>query len=57
MQHLPPDENRTRMLAGDFYHANVPSLDAERTRALIAQDRFNDARNVSRRQRVELWRE
>jgi hypothetical protein len=57
MERLTPDENRKRMLAGELYHAMTPELDAERERALQAQDRFNDARNVTRRQRVELWRE
>ncbi|KAK3622471.1 hypothetical protein LTR56_022184 [Elasticomyces elasticus] len=50
-------ENTARSLRGEGYYANTPELDAARRRCEEACLRFNDARNTTRRQRVEMWRE
>lgn len=44
------------MLHGELYIAFTPELIAERTRCSQALNRFNDARDTTRRQRVKLWR-
>jgi hypothetical protein len=50
-------ENKQKMLKGELYHAFTPELIAERRRCELACARFNNAGDVSRRKRVELWRE
>ncbi|KAF2456556.1 hypothetical protein BDY21DRAFT_347538 [Lineolata rhizophorae] len=50
-------ENKRRMLRGELYHAFAPELVAERRRCAAACARFNDAGDVSRRRRLELWNE
>jgi hypothetical protein len=50
-------ENKKKMARGELYHAFTPELVAERRRCEIACASFNEAGDVSRRRRVELWRE
>jgi hypothetical protein len=50
-------ENKKRMQRGELYHAFTPDLVAERRRSEAACERFNNAGDVSRRKRVEMWRE
>ena len=57
MQNISEEENEARMLRGELYHAFMPGLAAKRNRCHHACDRFNNAGDVSRRKRVELWRE
>ncbi|KAF2434604.1 acetyltransferase, partial [Tothia fuscella] len=42
---------------GELYLAFTPDLLAERRRSELACDRFNSAGDVSRRKRVQLWRD
>ena len=49
-------ENERRRLAGEYYYAFLPTLIAVRTRCTQAVNAYNDARETSRRHRVELWR-
>jgi len=48
---------KEKMLRGELYHAFTPELVAARTRTRNACYRYNNAGDVSRRRRVELWRE
>ncbi|EER24090.1 hypothetical protein CPC735_054600 [Coccidioides posadasii C735 delta SOWgp] len=48
---------KDKMLRGELYHAFTPDLEAERARCKSACDRFNNAGDVSRRRRVQLWRD
>ncbi|KAF2400588.1 trimeric LpxA-like protein [Trichodelitschia bisporula] len=50
-------ENKARMLRGDLYHAFTPELVAARRRCELACERFNSAGDVTRRERVALWRD
>ena len=50
-------ENRARMGRGELYYAFVPDLSAERSRCEQACIKYNDAKDLSRRQRAELWRQ
>ena len=50
-------DNKQNMLKGDLYHAFTPDLVQERTRCRDACQRFSDAREISRRRQVELWRD
>lgn len=50
-------ENKQKMLKGDLYHAFTPELCRERERCRNACQRLMDAREVSRRRQVELWRD
>ncbi|KAK2834842.1 hypothetical protein FQN49_006859 [Arthroderma sp. PD_2] len=52
-----PLTEREKMLRGELYTAFSPDLIAERERCKAACDRFNNAGEVSRRRRVELWRD
>lgn len=45
------------MLKGELYHAFTPELVRERRRCRDACQRLIDAREVSRRRQVELWRD
>ncbi|KAF3895275.1 Acetyltransferase, CysE/LacA/LpxA/NodL family [Trichophyton interdigitale] len=56
----PSSENlteRQKMLRGELYTAFTADLIAERERSKAACDRFNNAGEVTRRRRVELWRD
>lgn len=46
-----------KMLNGELYWAWDEDLQANRERCKAACQRFNEAGQVSRRRRVELWRE
>ena len=50
-------ENKQNMLKGELYHAFTPELVRERRRCRDACQRLIDAREVSRRRQVELWRD
>jgi hypothetical protein len=50
------EENKKRMLAGELYYAFVPDLSAARRRCELACAQFNNAGDISRRERVQLWR-
>jgi len=50
-------ENQARSLRGELYHAFTPELLAQRRRCQRACARYNDARDITRRQQVELWRD
>lgn len=50
-------ENKQRMLNGELYHSFTSELIRDRERCKDACQRFNDARESSRRRRVELWRD
>lgn len=50
-------ENKQKMLKGELYHAFTPELVRERRRCRDACQRLIDARQVSRRRQVELWRD
>jgi Maltose acetyltransferase len=52
-----PVENKARMRRGELYHAFTPELIAERRRCELAFIRFNEAGDVNRRRRVQMWRE
>lgn len=54
---MPISENKRKMLQGELYHAFTPELMRERERCKNACQRLIDAREPSRRRRVELWRE
>lgn len=54
---MPVSENKRKMLQGELYHAFTPELMRERERCKNACQRLIDAREPSRRRRVELWRE
>ena len=45
------------MLRGELFHAFSCELLAERTRCQKACRAYNEAGDVSRRRRIELWRE
>jgi predicted RNA polymerase sigma factor len=49
-------ETRRRMAAGELYHAFVPELVEERQRCSKACDEYNRATDLSRRERVRMWR-
>ncbi|MCJ1246002.1 hypothetical protein MMC30_003206 [Trapelia coarctata] len=49
-------ENKQKMLRGELYYAFTPELLNERTRAKHACHKYNTAGEMTRRQRVELWR-
>jgi len=51
------DTEKDKMFRGEPYFAGDPSLQANRTRCKLACQRFNAAGEVSRRERVTLWRE
>jgi len=48
---------KEKMLRGELYWAWDEELQANRTRCKLACQRYNQAGEVSRRRRVELWRE
>ncbi|KAM5469242.1 hypothetical protein MauCBS54593_004597 [Microsporum audouinii] len=48
---------REKMLRGELYTAFSPDLIAERARCKAACERYNNAGEVTRRRRVELWRD
>jgi len=50
-------ENKQAMLRGELYYAFTPELIKERTVCKHAVHRFNTAGEVTRRRRVELWRD
>nr|POF05988.1 hypothetical protein CFP56_53375 [Quercus suber] len=51
-------ENVARMRRGELYYAFTPELIEARRRCATACSKYNnEAGNVSRRKRVELWRE
>lgn len=50
-------ENKERQLQGKLYYAFTPENIAARRRCTEAVNRFNNRGDVSRRKRVELWRE
>jgi hypothetical protein len=50
-------EQWKRMLRGELYHSFAPEFVEARTRCEYACDRYNNAGDVSRRKRIELWRE
>ncbi|KAK5127894.1 hypothetical protein LTR85_005011 [Meristemomyces frigidus] len=50
-------ENKARSLRGEIYYAFTPELLGERRRCALAVSRYNNAGEVSRRKRVELWRD
>ncbi|KAF2675547.1 trimeric LpxA-like protein [Microthyrium microscopicum] len=54
---INPDENRKRMLQGELYFAFHPDLVADRHRSEVACHNYNNAGDVTRRRRVELWRD
>lgn len=54
---MATSENKARALRGELYYAFTPELIAERRRCSRACERYNNAGEVSRRARVELWRE
>ncbi|KAK5108788.1 hypothetical protein LTR62_007848 [Meristemomyces frigidus] len=49
-------ENKARSLRGELYYAFSPEMAKERYRCHAAVERYNNAGDVSRRKRVELWR-
>ena len=52
------EDNRRRMQTGELYYAFTPDLSAARRGCELACQRFNNAYiQISRRKRVELWRE
>jgi hypothetical protein len=50
-------KNHEAMRRGELYYAFTPDLVAARRRCELACERFNTAGDISRRTRVELWRE
>jgi hypothetical protein len=50
-------ENKARALRGELYYAFTPELVNARRRCTVACQRYNNSGDVSRRKRVELWRE
>ncbi|KIW02035.1 uncharacterized protein PV09_06538 [Verruconis gallopava] len=50
-------KNRAAMEKGELYYAFTPDLVAARRRTELACERFNTAGDITRRQRVELWRD
>lgn len=54
---IDPVENKAKALRGELYYAFTPELLEERRRCQAAVQRFNDARNASRREFVRLFRE
>jgi hypothetical protein len=57
MDNIDDAENEARMERGELYYAFTPKLVAKRNRCHHACHRFNQAGDVSRRKRVELWKE
>jgi hypothetical protein len=57
MDNIDDAENEARMQKGELYFAFTPHLVAKRDKCHNACHRFNQAGNVSRRKRVELWKE
>ncbi|KAI1492483.1 hypothetical protein F5X96DRAFT_667723 [Biscogniauxia mediterranea] len=55
LRSIDPAENRRRMENGELYFAFTPDLIADRRRCRQAFDKFNDARDITRRQQVELF--
>ena len=53
----PMSENKARQLRGELYYAFTPEMVNGRRRCTEAFQRFNNSGEVSRRKRVELWRE
>ncbi len=56
-QLIEDEDNRRRMRAGELYYANTPQLAADRQRCALACKRYNAADELTRRQRIELWKE
>lgn len=54
---ISEEENEARSLRGELYHAFMPKLTATRNRCHHAVDRFNQAREASRRELCILWRD
>ncbi|GAB1739282.1 hypothetical protein NU219Hw_g4028t2 [Hortaea werneckii] len=54
---MPMSENKARSLRGELYYAFTPELIAERRRCQQACERYNTSGDVSRRKRVEMWRD
>lgn len=50
-------DNKARMARGEPYYAFSPELIKARARCEKAITRYNDAREISRREQVRLWRE
>lgn len=50
-------ENKKRMARGELYYAFTPELSAERARCSQACALYNNAGQVSRRIKTELFRE
>ncbi len=56
LSQIDPEENKRRMARGELYCAFTPDLVTARRRCELACERFNNAGDVSRRKKVELWR-
>lgn len=50
-------ENKARQLRGELYYAFTPEMVNGRRRCTLACQKYNNSGEVSRRKRVELWRE
>ncbi|KAK6390280.1 hypothetical protein LTR65_005655 [Meristemomyces frigidus] len=50
-------ENKARSLRGELYYAFTPELLNQRRRCSQAVARYNNSGEISRRKRVELWRD
>lgn len=57
MEDQTVSENKQRQLAGKLYYAFTPENIAARRRCTEAVNNYNNSGDVSRRKRVELWRE
>jgi hypothetical protein len=57
MDNIDDAENEARMQKGELYFAFTPKLVAKRNRCHHVYHRFNQAGNISRRRRVEFWKE
>ncbi|RKF62611.1 putative acetyltransferase [Erysiphe neolycopersici] len=57
MEEINDKENYARMLRGELYMAFTPNLIAMRKRCQLACEKFNRGKELSRRQRVKLWRD
>ncbi|MCJ1230613.1 hypothetical protein MMC12_007287 [Toensbergia leucococca] len=54
---MPQSEEKRKMLSGELYHSFAPDLIRDRARCLHACHRYNNAYEIPRRRRVELWRD
>jgi len=54
---MATSENKQKMARGELYHAFTPELIRERERCTSACSHLNNAGDISRRKRVELWRD